>query len=92
MIYYPLSPSLPIVKNEHSTDVNDNNSINNISEFEVNENDPFRILRNIKLKTANQLLLGHLNINSIKNKFEPLKMIIKGNLDLLVLTETNILF
>ena len=52
--------------------------------------DPFRILRNIKLRNVNRLVVGHLNINSIRNKIEPLKKIIQGNTDILVLTETKI--
>ena len=72
-------------KNEHSS----NNNIpkgNNL----VDEDDPFRILRNIKVRNINRLLIGHLNINSIRNKFEPLKHIIKGNMDIMVVTETKI--
>ena len=72
-------------KNEHSS----NNNIpkgNNL----VDEDDPFRILRNIKVRNINRLLVGHLNINSIRNKFEPLKHIIKGNMDIMVVTETKI--
>ena len=64
--------------------------MNNKTETEYNDADPFRILRDIKIKNVNRLVIIHLNINSIRNKFEPLKNIIKGNLDILVLTETKI--
>ena len=64
--------------------------MNNKTETEYNGADPFIILRDIKLKNVNRLVISHLNINSIRNKFEPLKNIIKGNLDILVLTETKI--
>ena len=64
--------------------------MNNKTETEYNDADPFRILRDIKIKNLNRLVISHLNINSIRNKFEPLKNIIKGNLDILVLTETKI--
>ena len=36
------------------------------------------------------MVLGHLNINSLRNKFEALKEIIKGNLDVAVFTETKL--
>ena len=64
--------------------------MNNKTETEYNDADPFRILRDTKIKNVNRLVISHLNINSIRNKFEPLKNIIKGNLDILVLTETKI--
>ena len=48
------------------------------------------ILKNVKLKNWNRLVIGHININSIRNKFESLKILIKGNLDIIVITETKI--
>ena len=38
----------------------------------------------------NRIIIGHLNINSLRNKFEQLKNIIKGKIDILVITETKI--
>ena len=64
--------------------------MNNKTETEYNGADSFRILRDIKLKNVNRLVISHLNINSIGNKFEPLKNIINGNLNILVLTESKI--
>ena len=48
------------------------------------------ILRNLKLKNINRLVLGHLNINSLAGKFDQLKALIKRNIDILVLAETKI--
>ena len=47
--------------------------MNNKTETEYNDANPFRILRDIKIKNVNRLVISHLNINSIRNKFEPLK-------------------
>ena len=47
--------------------------MNNKTETEYNDADPFRILKDIKLKNVNRLVTSHLNINSIRNKFKPLK-------------------
>ena len=44
----------------------------------------------IKLNNLNRLVVGQLNINSIRNKFEALQGLIKGNLDIFVLTESKI--
>ena len=47
------------------------------------------LLTNLKLKNANILILGHLNINSIVGKFDHFK-VLENNIDILVLTETKI--
>ena len=52
--------------------------------------DPFEVLKGIKVKNVNRLIIGHLNINSIRNKFQPLIKWVKGNLDIFVVTETKI--
>ena len=44
----------------------------------------------IRTKNVNRLIIGQVNINSIQNKFEALKSIIIGNLDILVITETKL--
>ena len=48
------------------------------------------ILKNIKLQNAKKIVIGHLNINSIKRKFEALKEIVKGNIDILIRSVTKI--
>ena len=48
------------------------------------------LLKNLRLKNTNRLILGHLNINSIVGKFDHLKVHIENNIDILVLTETKI--
>ena len=52
--------------------------------------DTTHVLNNIKLENANRLVIAHLNINSLRNKFEALKYIIKGNVDILVISETKL--
>ena len=37
-----------------------------------------------------KLILGHLNINSIRNKFDTLKYIVENNIDILILSETKL--
>ena len=68
-------------KNEYPSDYSDKSKMYKVSG---------PILRDIKLNYINRLLLSHLNINSIRNTFELLKHIIKGNMDIMVLTETKI--
>ena len=47
-------------------------------------------LKNLKIKNSNRLVFGNININTINNKFEQLKHIIKNNVDVLVVTETKL--
>ena len=58
----------------------------NINDYD----DPFEVLKSIKLRNVNRLTIGHLNINSIRNKFQPLIKWVKGILDIFVITETKI--
>ena len=44
----------------------------------------------INMKNANQLILAQLNINSLRNKFDALTLLIKDKVDILVITETNL--
>ena len=44
----------------------------------------------MRKKNADRLIKGHLNINSIRNKFEALKSLIKGKVDILIVSETKI--
>ena len=46
-------------------------------------------MENLKLKNNNRLVIGNLNINFISNKFDNLKLIIQGRIDILVITETK---
>ena len=57
----------------------------------INKNfDPLKVLRKIRVSHINRLIIGQLNINSIRNKFEALKAIVSGNLDILVITESKL--
>ena len=47
-------------------------------------------LLEIKIISNGKLVIGNLNINSIANKFDELKVVVGGNLDILVITETKL--
>ena len=47
-------------------------------------------LREFKLKNLNKPIIGSLNINSIRNKFEQLKYFIKDEIDILLINETKL--
>ena len=47
-------------------------------------------LKYIRLGNLNKLVIAHLNINSIRNKFDFLVEKIKGNVDILMISETKL--
>ena len=58
---------------------------------ETNEyNDAFLSLKSIILSNKNELSIGYLNINSLRNKFISLKTIISESIDILVIAETKL--
>ena len=50
----------------------------------------FCVLKHLKLKNSHRLVIGQININSIRNKSGPFKKIVKGNLYLIVVTESKL--
>ena len=49
-----------------------------------------KFLKSLRAINPEKLVFAHLNINSIRNKFEMLSVQIKGNLDVLFVSETKI--
>ena len=47
-------------------------------------------LNDLRLIYINKLVICHLNINLLSNKFDQLKLIIKNKVDILVITETKL--
>ena len=44
----------------------------------------------MKAQSSDKLILGHLNIKSVRNKFEALKFLIGNNIDILLISETKL--
>ena len=57
---------------------------------ESENNDPYQTLNSIRVSNVDRLIVGQLNINSLKNKLEGLKLIVKGNIDILIITESKL--
>ena len=49
-----------------------------------------RNIRDVCKINLKRIILGHLNINSIRNKFNKLADQIKGNVDIMVISETKL--
>ena len=48
----------------------------------------YKTVNNLRIKNINKIIIATLNVNSIRGKFERLKTIISGNIDILVITES----
>ena len=57
---------------------------------ENKEVDDFEVLNTINIINANRQILAQLNINSLRNKFDALTLIIKDKVHILVCTETKL--
>ena len=47
-------------------------------------------IKDLRNQNPFRVIIGHININSIKNTFEPLVSFINNNLDILMISETKI--
>ena len=73
------------VRHDNSIDYN-NNVVSNEKVIEK-DSDFLHILR---VKNVNRLIIGNLNMNSISNKFDQLKLFVQGKVDILIVTETKL--
>ena len=62
---------------------------NNVSNDNLEDN-PLQVLKKLKLSNVNRLIIGSININSIKGKFDAFKLWVKGNIDIIVVVESKI--
>ena len=73
------SPSLNSASNEKSD--NDKELVDQIGNIDLNS---------LRIKNLNKIMVGHLNSNSIRNKFDFVTHQVKGNVDILMISETKI--
>ena len=66
-----------------------NNNVVNNEKVKRKEKDS-DFLRILRVKNVNRLIIGNLNINSISNKFDQLKLFVQGKVDILIVTETKL--
>ena len=58
---------------------------NDIKHQEVSQ-----VLESIRVKNVNRVIIGHLNVNFIAPKLDAIKLIVPGNIDIMVLCETKL--
>ena len=100
------NPNLPeLIDNDVDINDDSNTSRNNISINSISsefvpppgigtnandKGDPNLILSDIRKNNVGRLIIGHLNINSLRNKFEALKNLMQGKVDIFIISETKI--
>ena len=57
---------------------------------EIKADDPSQILSALSTKNSDRIIIGHLNINFIENKFNSFVSLIKDKLDIIIVSETKI--
>ena len=62
----------------------------NESNTEINTEDPSLILDTLRTKYNESIVIGHLNVNHIENKFQPFVSLVKYKLDIVLLSETKL--
>ena len=55
-----------------------------------NSSDAYSIINALRVKNVNKIILGHLNINSLRNKFDLLADLVKSKIDILLISETKL--
>ena len=58
--------------------------------FSPSEHSSYTSLNDLRCKNINRIIFGQLNINSIRYKFDTLKDMVSGKIDILLLSETKI--
>ena len=70
-------------------DLNIENSETN-STVENGVNEFIEYLQNLRIETSENLLIGHLNINSIRNRVNMLSYVIRNKIDILMISESKL--
>ena len=67
-------------------DVSSSYFLTNSNDSEIKDPQSFR--KDIRINNINRLIIGQLNINFLRNKFEQLSTMTNGNIDIFMISET----
>ena len=70
--------------------LNKENNDNLSYDLEPGIHSPLKSLQNIRNKNLDRIIIGHLNINSVRNKIHILSDIVAGKIDIFLISETKI--
>ena len=72
------------------TEKSDKSAINQLNGTNSEESLKNDALNEILKKNPNRIIIAHLNINSIRNKFEILREVLGNKIDILLISETKL--
>ena len=61
-----------------------------IDKSSVNQQEVSQVLRQLRTKNINKVIIGHLNVNFFAPKLDAIRTIAQGNLDIMVFSETKL--
>ena len=61
-----------------------------LNPVDVNPQDVSEVLKNIRIKNLNSVVVAHLNVNSFSKKYDAIKTVIPGNVDVMIFSETKL--
>ena len=61
-----------------------------IEETDSDQDSPYTILQNLRVKCVDKIIIAHLNINSVRNKIHLLSDLIKDKVDIMLISETKL--
>ena len=61
-----------------------------IDKKDINHQETSQVLKQIKIKNINRVMIGHFNVNVFAAKLDAIKIIITGNIDIMVFGETKL--
>ena len=59
------------------------------NQFDIMQENPIDSIRKLKLSNPHKIIPGHLNVNSLRNKFESIVDVIQGTFDIFLVSETK---
>ena len=96
----PSTPNLPALSTDNISRLGRNpNAIPYVStrhldisrqETDNDQDSPYSILQNLRLKCIDKIIIGHLNINSVRNKIHLLADLIRDKIDIMLISETKL--
>ena len=84
----PANEGIPILKPDGPSSPCKTAKNSKISDSKLNtmQENPTDSIRQLKLSNPHKIILGHLNINSLRNKFESIADVIQGTFDIFLLS------
>ena len=80
----------PSVRNSDQLELDSSFKLDLVKSSVGQPDDDMLGLRKLRIKNPNKIIIAHLNINSIRNKFEMLSLLFHGVIDILMICETKI--